>query len=329
MKKKVQMTILALCTAVTMTACGGNADTAEVQETTAAEESVEADAQAEAEAEEQAQAEEQAKIEEAGKCYEAGRRSLYGLDGAKIDLEDAHTNFTKSQELGNTDANFYLGILAHFYGYPKRDYEQARAYYEQSGDNPYAQIGLGFLYYNGDGVEQDMEKGRESFQSAADQGIIEGYYGLAMVAENEGDYETALEHYTKVAQEGTEQGYIAAAMGGIGYIYAFNDGAEKDGAKAVEWYTKAADLGHTDAMNSLGAMYAYGNGVEQDGTKAVEWYTKAADVGETSAMIGLGSMYAYGKGVEQDSEKAMEWYTKAADLGDTEAGEHLEQLQGQ
>ena len=57
MKRKVQMTILALCTAVTMTACGGNADTAEVQDTAAAEESAEADAQAEGEAEEQSQAE--------------------------------------------------------------------------------------------------------------------------------------------------------------------------------------------------------------------------------------------------------------------------------
>ena len=323
MKKKALMTILPLCVAMAMTACSGNADTAEVKETTVAEETAEADAQTEAKAEEQAES------EETDEYYEAGRRSLYGLDGAQIDLADAHTNFTKSQELGNTEANFYLGVLADWYGYPKKDYEQARAYYEQSGDNPYAQIGLGFLYYNGNVVEQDMEKGREIFQSAADQGIIEGYYGLAMVAENEGDYETALEHYNKVAQEGTEQCYIAVAMSGLGYIYAFSDGVEQDGTKAVEWYTKAADLDHTGAMYNLGTMYAYGIGVERDGTKAVEWYTKAADLGEKVAMNNIGYMYANGEGVEQDAEKAIEWYTKAADLSDTEAGEHLEQLQGQ
>ena len=201
MKKKALMTILPLCVAMAMTACSGNADTAEVKETTVAEETAEADVETEEEAGEQAES------AETDEYYEAGRRSLYGLDGAQIDLEDAHTNFTKSQELGNTNANFYLGVLAHFYGYPKRDYEQARAYYEQSGDNPYAQIGLGFLYYNGNGVEQDMEKGREIFQSAADQGIIEGYYGLAMVAENEGDYETALEHYNKVANHRQQARY--------------------------------------------------------------------------------------------------------------------------
>ncbi len=323
MKKKALMTILPLCVAMAMTACGGNADTAEVKETTVAEETVEADVETEEEAGEQAES------AETDEYYEAGRRSLYGLDGAQIDLEDAHTNFTKSQELGNTDANFYLGVLADWYGYPKKDYEQARAYYEQSGDNPYARIALGCLYYHGNGVEQDMEKGKELFQSVANRGVVEGYYGLALVTENEGDFETALEQYNKVAQEGTEQLYIARAMGGLGYIYAFSDGAEQDGAKAVEWYTKAADLGYTGAMYNLGAMYTYGIGVERDGTKAVEWYTKAADLGEKVAMNNIGYMYANGEGVEQDAEKAIEWYTKAADLSDTEAGEHLEQLQGQ
>ena len=315
MKKKALMTILPLCVAMAMTACGGNADTAEVKETTVAEETVEADVETEEEAGEQAES------AETDEYYEAGRRSLYGLDGAQIDLEDAHTNFTKSQELGNTDANFYLGVLADWYGYPKKDYEQARAYYEQ--------IALGCLYYHGNGVEQDMEKGKELFQSVANRGVVEGYYGLALVTENEGDFETALEQYNKVAQEGTEQLYIARAMGGLGYIYAFSDGAEQDGAKAVEWYTKAADLGYTGAMYNLGAMYTYGIGVERDGTKAVEWFTKAADLGEKVAMNNIGYMYANGEGVEQDAEKAIEWYTKAADLSDTEAGEHLEQLQGQ
>ena len=255
MKKKALMTIMPLCVAMAMTACGGNAGTAEVKEITVAEETAEADAQTEAEAEAaakaQKEAEEQEKLAEAGRYYEAGRRSLYGLDGAQIDLEDAHTNFTKSQELGNTDANFYLGVLADWYGYPKKDYEQARAYYEQSGDNPYAQIALGFLYYNGQGVEQDKEKGKELFQSVADQGVVEGYYGLAMVAENEEDFETALGHYNKVVEEGSEPLYIACVMNSLGYMYETGEIVEQDGTKAIEWYTKAADLGHSEAQSYL------------------------------------------------------------------------------
>ena len=264
------MAILALCVAMAMTACSENTDTAEVEKTTATAESAEAGAPTEAEAEKQEQ------LAEAGQYYEAGRRNLYGLDGAQIDLEDARTNFTKAQELGNTDANLYLGVLVDdWYGYPKKDYQQARAYYEQSGDNPYAQIALGFLYYYGNGVDQDMEKGKELFQSAVDQGVVEGYYGLAKVAENVGDIETALEHYNKVVEDGTEQFYIASAMVYLGYIYEHGDVVEQDVAKAVGWYTKAADLGNTDAINSLGYMYAEGYGVEQDNDKALEWYVKS------------------------------------------------------
>ena len=300
------MAILALCVAMAMTACSENTDTAEVEKTTATAESAEAGAPTEAEAEKQEQ------LAEAGQYYEAGRRNLYGLDGAQIDLEDARTNFTKAQELGNTDANLYLGVLVDdWYGYPKKDYQQARAYYEQSGDNPYAQIALGFLYYYGNGVDQDMEKGKELFQSAVDQGVVEGYYGLAKVAENVGDIETALEHYNKVVEDGTEQFYIASAMVYLGYIYETGDGVEQDGAKAVEWYTKAADSGHTDAMNYLGYIYEHGDVVEQDVAKAVGWYTKAADLGNTDAINSLGYMYAEGYGVEQDNDKALEWYVKS------------------
>ena len=220
MKKKVLTVILPLCVAMTMTACGGNADTTEVEETIVVAENTVSDAQAESEtgeqAQEEAEVEKQAGIAEADTFYEVGRKSLYGLDGAQINIEDAYTNFTKAQELGNTDANFYLGLLADsYYSYPKQDYEQARAFYEQCGDNPYAQIALGWLYYFGGGIEKDEEKGKELFQSVADQGVVEGYDGLAWVSIREGDSETALGYYNKVAEEGTEQIYIARAMNSL------------------------------------------------------------------------------------------------------------------
>ncbi len=56
MKKKALTVILVICVAMAMTACGGNAGTAEVEETTVTEESAETEAQAEAEAEAEAMA---------------------------------------------------------------------------------------------------------------------------------------------------------------------------------------------------------------------------------------------------------------------------------
>ncbi|MDE7009222.1 MAG: tetratricopeptide/SEL1-like repeat protein [Lachnospiraceae bacterium] len=319
--KKVWMTVLSVCAAVAMTACSAGTDKAEVKETVETQESAEADAQEQAleeeEAKAQEEAEEQARIAEAGECYEAGRKSLYGLEGAQIDLADAYTNFARAQELGNIDANFYLGALTDWYDYPEKNYEQARVYYEQCEDNPYAQISLGFLYYN---VQVEWKDGLlwedvpNFFQSAVDQGIAEGYVGLAAIARDEGDYETALEYYQKVVEEGTEQLYIVHAMRSIAYLYWYGNGVEEDGAKAIEWFTKAADLGDVESMVCIGELYDWDDSVEQDYDMALEWYTKAADLGDAESMNRIGVMYHNGEGVAQDYDVAMEWFQKAADL---------------
>lgn len=59
-------------------------------------------------AEEEAAAKKEA---EANEYYETGRAYLYGLDGKEINLEFAHTNFEKAEELGKVEANFYLGVV--------------------------------------------------------------------------------------------------------------------------------------------------------------------------------------------------------------------------
>ena len=173
-------------------------------------------------------------------------------------------------------------MLCDFYGYPQTDFEQAKTYYEACGDNPYAQIALGLLYYYGQGVEEDEEKAKELFQAAIDQGYVEGYCGTARVACNEEDYEKASEDTNK-ALEGTEQLYLADAMTTIGDLYYDGLGVEQDYAKVMEWYEKAAELNDAYAMNEIGYMYQEGLGVEQDYAKALEWFEKAAEAGNEDA----------------------------------------------
>ncbi len=86
MKKKAVMTILSLCAAVAVTACGGKADTAEVQETTAAEESAEADAGTEEEAAASMVGEDAAEAEQTGEEAPENEESFeeieIGADGS-------------------------------------------------------------------------------------------------------------------------------------------------------------------------------------------------------------------------------------------------------
>ena len=110
----------------------------------------------------------------------------------------------------------------------------------------------------------------------------------------------------------------------LGYNYEKGNGVKQDYSKAVEYYTKAANMGHAGAQCNLGNCYFYGfYNVKPDKSKAVKWYTKAANQGNASAQFNLGLFYEYGYGVKQDYAKAVEWYTKAANQGNASAQFYL------
>ena len=62
---------------------------------------------------------------------------------------------------------------------------------------------------------------------------------------------------------------------GLSDCYYYGEGAPQDYAKAVEWYTQAAELCNSDAMDRLGSCYYCGDGVKRNYAKAVEWYKQA------------------------------------------------------
>lgn len=109
MKKKALMAILALCVAMAMAACGGNADTIEVKD-------AEGDTQAEADAEDSAAGEESAESEqteeEAPENEEPFREIEIGADGS-VDgqefpvIDEAVLSADKSEEYGVNSISCY------------------------------------------------------------------------------------------------------------------------------------------------------------------------------------------------------------------------------
>ncbi len=53
------------------------------------------------------------------------------LGWTEKDLEAAYNYFEKALELGNKEANFYLGILYDWESYPEQDYEKAKEWAEK------------------------------------------------------------------------------------------------------------------------------------------------------------------------------------------------------
>ena len=110
-----------------------------------------------------------------------------------------------------------------------------------------AQVNLGLMYDNGEGVPQDDAEAVRWYRLAAEQGN-------------------------------------ADAQVNLGVMYDVGQGVPQDYAEAVRWYRLAAEQGDADAQVNLGAMYGNGEGVPQDYVQAHMWSNLAAAQGNTIAV---------------------------------------------
>lgn len=68
----------------------------------------------------------------------------------------------------------------------------------------------------------------------------------------------------------------------------YGRGGKKDVTAALNWYSKAAELGNASAQNILGRLYENGEaGLELNRSTALEWYRKAAQQGHPDARAAL------------------------------------------
>ena len=262
-----------------------------------------------------------------------GLSCLHGSDGNQRDLNKSLACFEEAAGLGDMDACFMAGwILDNELNESNgQDYAKASEYYTNCMDsNPYARISEAYFYKNGMGKEKDEDKAEALFEEAAKEIAkspeeLEGKIYIAeacfLIGEVYYDGNGVDQDYAKAMEWFTKAADLgnASAMRWIGYMYHFGEGVEVDYAKAMDWYSKAADLGDSTAMIWIGSLYENGEGVEVNYAKAMEWYIKAADLGYDAAMNNIGFLYQNGFGVDRDYAKAMEWYSKAADLGDAVA----------
>ena len=108
---------------------------------------------------------------------------------------------------------------------------------------------------------------------------------------------------------------FALAQVNLGSLYFNGQGTPKDYGEAAKWDRLAADQGLAPAQANLGAMYLRGQGVAQDYAEAAKLLRAAALQGFAPAQNNLAALYASGKGVEQDFVEAARLYRQAADQG--------------
>ncbi len=219
--------------------------------------------------------------------------------------------------------------------YQRGDFAAALHSWRQSADkgDPQALLGLGVLYYNGQGVGADYLAALEWFTRAAEQGVADAQYNLGVMYANglgaARDEAKARQWIMRAAAQGHPEADIwlggpAALVPGNGagtpqmrrrYEAGLAAFKANDYAGALVPWKQLAVLGMARAQNSLGVMYDQGLGVSDDQVRAAALFRDAAVQGFGGAQVNLGVMFLRGRGVPLDHRKAIEWLTRAAEQG--------------
>jgi TPR repeat protein len=170
--------------------------------------------------------------------------------------------------------------------------------------NASAMLAIGETYlYGREGVSgKDLTQAEKYFNQALSMGALEAETYLGRL-------------YTEKATEAQKAGDTKAF--------------EQASQQRLAYFEKAAQKGSASAMYWLAEMYRHGDYVKVDLQKAIEWYTKSASAGDSDAAITLAQLYANeskaGLGKPQP-EKAAEYFRIAMGLGSKTAGLELADL---
>lgn len=112
----------------------------------------------------------------------------------------------------------------------------------------------------------------------------------------------------------------------LGERLAKGRGVAQDLDQAINWYKKAAKLGHLRSQSRLGKMYYYGEGVKPDSQQAIKWLSKPAQDGDSTAQYLLGMTYLKAQDIKHDINKAIHFFKLAAADRHAEAAYQLARI---
>jgi uncharacterized protein len=236
------------------------------------------------------------------------------------DYETALRLLRGPAEQGSAEAQLLLGFMYHDGEGVPQDYAEAARWLRKAAEqgNIAAQGALGGMYLDGLGVLRDSAQATRWLQKAAEQGLPPAQSILGGLADKAGNYVEALKWYRLAANQGD-----AEAQNNLGNMYETGRGVAQNYAEAAKWYRLAAGQGLAGAQYNLGILYDNGHGVTRDYEEAAKWYGLAAAQGDADAQYSLGILYDNGTGVAQDDTEAAKWFRLAADQGYAKAQNNL------
>ncbi len=168
----------------------------------------------------------------------------YGGSTIPIDFPKALSYYNAAAKNGYTSEAFRQMAAIYSLGNSEvpRNYQTAFYYFQESAklNDRLSLYFVGYLYASGKGVSANSKKALEYYQKAADRGEPTAQFALAERYETGRDVSKDL----KIALHYYHQSLLPESLLKLAKIYY----SEKDFAKAIHYYRKAADLQFKDAI---------------------------------------------------------------------------------
>ncbi len=200
------------------------------------------------------------------------------------------------------------------------DYEKARyeALIDATDGKPEAQMLLGQLYFNGEGVEKDLQAAMYWYEKAATQGFVDAQYRLgSLYFDGKHDIPKNYDKAYRWLQQALDNGR-ADAKPKLEGLYKTEAGRVVNLHESPEVLQQVAGTGNKQARLLYSEKLLKGEGYPQDKATAVAMLTEDAHGGFVKAQKRLGELYYHGDGVPQDYYEAYAWsmaYAGTKELG--------------
>lgn len=254
-------------------------------------------------------------------------------------------------ESGDAKAMYDLArLLENGYDTLPKDSLRSLALYMESASKGYApaQNYIGFKYYNGDGVQKDIDSSLFWIRSAAEAGDITAAANLGYLLTDSPDIPHDEEEALKWLTIASEVGVPEAQMKLVGLMKEKWETLPPDSALylGVRYYTGRAPIAGTKLLEiaanqniskakaMLGDAFSKGLGVPYDHQKSIDYFFEAAQEGDPSAQFIIGEMLEIfpdaldNKGIRADQieSSSQYWFQKSESQGVNDAESAYEKL---
>jgi TPR repeat protein len=247
-------------------------------------------------------------------------QALESGEGVPINFDEAIDWYILAAEKGHRSAKVKLWGYALKEKYRPED-EEEQIFIEKLGvemKSALAEFKLAYRLNVGDGIEQNLEKSIDLYQSSANKGFGPAINHLSIIYM----IGRGVEKNIAMASVLKTKELRATSDSRPLWMYLGNQSLKQNEVVLHREHLIKAEHGILSAMIKVGESFYYGKGVMQNYHNALTWRQRSADLGDSYSTYISGHMHLYGLGTAKSSDIACQYLRKAIgmkDLGDSVA----------